>query len=208
MGLSHLADYLTVMDVFFEIERRWINGQATSPEHRIELQKTKVLNNKALLTVFFGDDENFLEQVKKYYKDTRRLTDDDVPPGVEDPDEDNSEDDSEEEDDSESESEGNNDEGQEQNKEREQGKDDDDENENKEQAKEEEEYRKEGIDVVVCNTETKVGKDDNGVTKQDRGNNDDSVGRIEQTQQHGEGTSKKNTQCAMSEMFKSVDRSM
>jgi hypothetical protein len=208
MGLSHLADYLTVMDVFFEIERRWINSQATSPEHRIELQKTKVFNNKALLTVFFGDDENFLEQVKKYYKDTRRLTDDDVPPGVEDPNEDNSEDDSEGEDDSENESEGNNDEGQEQNKEREQGEDDDDENENKEQAKEEEECRKEGIDVVDCNTETKVGKDDNGITKQDRGNNDDSVGRVEQTQQHGEGTSKKNTQCAMSEMFKSVDRSM
>jgi hypothetical protein len=208
MGLSHLADYLTVMDVFFEIERRWINSQATSPEHRIELQKTKVLNNKALLTVFFGDDENFLEQVKKHYKDTRRLTDDDVPPGVEDPNEDDSEDDSEGEDDSENESEGNNDEGQEQNKEREQGEDDDDENESKEQAKEEKECRKEGIDVVDCNTETKVGKDDNSITKQDRGNNDDGVGRVEQTQQHREGTSKKNTQCAMSEMFKSVDRSM
>jgi cobalamin biosynthesis protein CobT len=139
MGLSHLADYLTVMDVFFEIERRWINSQATLPEHRIKLQKTKVLNNKALLTVFFGDDENFLEQVKKYYKDTRRLTNDDIPPGVEDPNKDNSEDDSEREDNSKNESEDNNDEGQEENKEREQGEDDDDETENKEQAKEEEE---------------------------------------------------------------------
>jgi ABC-type Zn2+ transport system substrate-binding protein/surface adhesin len=152
MGLSHLADYLMVMDVFFKIEQRWINSQATSPEHRIELQKTKVFNNKALLTVFFGDDENFLDQVKKYYKDTRRLTDDDVPPGVEDPNEDNSEDDSEGDNDSKNKSKCNHDEGHEQNKEREQGEDSDNENKNKEQAKEKEECQKEGIDVVDCNT--------------------------------------------------------
>jgi cobalamin biosynthesis protein CobT len=207
MGLSHLADYLTVMDVFFEIEQRWINSQATSPEHRIKLQKTKVFNNKALLTVFFGDDENFLDQVKKYYKDTRHLTDDDVPPGVEDPNEDNSEDDSEGDDDSKNENKDSHDKGHEQNKEREQGEDNNDESEKKEQTNKEE-PQKEGIDIVDCNTDTKVGKDDNSITKQDHRYSNDSVIHVEQTQQHGEGTSKKNAQCAMSQMFKSVDCSM
>ena len=82
MGQLHLVKYLMVMDVFQEIEWRWVNTQAKTPDHRCKLQKKRVLNNTALLTVFFGKDKNFLEQVKTYYRDTRRLKNDTIPPNV------------------------------------------------------------------------------------------------------------------------------
>ena len=62
MGLTHLSKYLTVGDVFFEIERRWVNSQVRTPEERREYQFTKVLNNDNLLIVFFGNDEDLLKQ--------------------------------------------------------------------------------------------------------------------------------------------------
>jgi hypothetical protein len=160
------------------------------------------------LTVFFGEDENFLEQVKKYYKDTRCLIDDDVPPGVDNPNEDESDDDSKENDDSKNEKEDYNDDVREENKEKGQSEDDSNEDKNKEQAKEKEKHGKEITDVVNDNIETKVGKDNNSITKKDHENNDRSIACVKQTQQHGEGTPKKNAQCAMSKMFESIDRSM
>jgi hypothetical protein len=82
MGQSHLVDYLTVDDVFFEIKRRWIDHQAVSPDARREMQVTKVLNDERLLTVFFGEDKNFLEQVKTHYRQSRGLWDDKIPSNV------------------------------------------------------------------------------------------------------------------------------
>jgi hypothetical protein len=96
MGQSHLVDYLTVDDVFFEIERRWIDHQAVSPDARHEMQVTKVLNHERLLMVFFGEDKNFLEQVKTHYRQLRGLWDNKIPSNVgKSEDEDNKDDDKE-----------------------------------------------------------------------------------------------------------------
>ena len=84
MGLTHLSKYLTVGDVFFEIERRWVNSQVRTPEERREYQFTKVLNNDNLLIVFFGNDEDLLKQVKKFYAETRRLVPTSIPQNMND----------------------------------------------------------------------------------------------------------------------------
>jgi hypothetical protein len=99
MGQSHLVDYLMVDNIFFEIERRWINHQAVSPDVRHEMQVTKVLKDKRLLTVFFREDKNFLEQVKTHYRQSRGLWDNEIPSNIGKPeDEDNKDNDKESDD--------------------------------------------------------------------------------------------------------------
>jgi hypothetical protein len=84
MGLTHLSKYLTVGDVFFEIERRWVNSQIRTPDERRDYQFTKILNNDDLLIVFFGDDQDFLKQVKKFYAETRHLVPTSIPQNMND----------------------------------------------------------------------------------------------------------------------------
>ena len=106
MGRTNLVDYLTVPDCFVEIERRWVHSQVTTPDQRRELMIKKVLNNRKLLEVFFGDDDNFIQNVTDFYKRSRGLTEDALPPRVgapesEDSDEDEDEEEEEDEDENE-----------------------------------------------------------------------------------------------------------
>jgi len=96
MGRSHLVDYLTVPDCFVEIEQRWVNSQARTPDQRRELMVKKVVNNRKLLEVFFGDDDNFIQNVVDYYKRSRGLNEDALPARVGAQDSKDSDDDEEE----------------------------------------------------------------------------------------------------------------
>ena len=189
MGSDHLFRYLTVGDVFLEIERRWIDGQVRTPEERSALQFTKILNNDKLLTVFFGTDEDLLKQVKKYYADTRGLVPTVISKGVNDSSD--SDDDTDDSNDS-NDSDDNNDES---------DNDGKDAREDEKEEQEEEGSKNENQNDEAVHEEQKEGR-----AKQDKDRN--NAINDKQTKQLVEESSNEALERNMSEMFKSVDCNM
>jgi hypothetical protein len=194
MGQSHLVDYLTVDDVFFEIERRWIDHQAVSPDVRREMQVTKVLNDERLLTVFFGEDKNFLDQVKAHYRQSRGLWDDKIPSNVDKPEDEGDEDDEEDSDDGD------------ENKDDSHGSNNDDDTD------------RSGDDSSRTNEEcnimdNKEQKENKGKTENDRNDEQNKECNVVDGEQQRRGKetvggTDDGINIDMNELFKSVDRSM
>jgi hypothetical protein len=194
MGQSHLVDYLTVDDVFFEIERRWIDHQAVSPDVRREMQVTKVLNDERLLTVFFGEDKNFLDQVKAHYRQSRGLWDDEIPSNVDKPEDEGDEDDEEDSDDGD------------ENKDDSHGSNNDDDTD------------RSGDDSSRTNEEcnimdNKEQKENKGKTENDRNDEQNKECNVVDGEQQRRGKetvggTDDGINIDMNELFKSVDRSM
>jgi hypothetical protein len=186
MGISHLSRYLTVGDVFTEIERRWVNDRVGTPEEISAFRFTKVLNNDDLLTVFFGEDEDFLKQVKKFYADTRGLVPTSISKDMNDSSE--SEDDTDDSNDSDDDNDENGNDGRETIDDHQKEQEDGDESEHQEDDGNHEERKKEG--------EARQNKDRNNMVHN------------EQTKELVGESPDETTQRNMSKMFKSVDRSM
>jgi hypothetical protein len=77
LTMTHIADYMTVEDVFLQIENVFL--PASYAQDEIQKKRQWILENDDLLKVYFGTCKEFLESVKGYYCDTRRLIQRKVP---------------------------------------------------------------------------------------------------------------------------------
>jgi hypothetical protein len=72
LRMTHLSDYMTVEDVFLQIENVFLPPSYAQDE--VQKKRQWIHDNTDLLQVYFGNVE-FLDSVKAYYRDTRRLID-------------------------------------------------------------------------------------------------------------------------------------
>jgi hypothetical protein len=158
------------------------------------MQVTKVLNDERLLTVFFGEDKNFLDQVKAHYRQSRGLWDDEIPSNVDKPEDEGDEDDEEDSDDGD------------ENKDDSHGSNNDDDTDHNDDdgSRTNEECN------IMDNKEQKENKGKTENDRNDEQNKECNVVDGEQQRRGKEtvGGTDDGINIDMNELFKSVDRSM
>jgi hypothetical protein len=71
LKMTHMIDYLTVEDVFVQIEDVFV--PASFNQEEMQKKREWIRSNNNLLRVYFGNSSDFLFQVRMYYRNTRRL---------------------------------------------------------------------------------------------------------------------------------------
>jgi hypothetical protein len=71
--MTHLSDYMTIEDVLLQIENVFLPPSYAQDE--VQKKRQWIHDNTDLLQVYFGNGVEFLDSVKAYYRDTRRLID-------------------------------------------------------------------------------------------------------------------------------------